>query len=224
MARIATIIGSSGLIGKALLQRCLEDPYYDQVNVLVRRQPGITHPKLKVFMVDFADEKSYASGIAGAESVFVAVGTTMKQVKGDKDAYKKVDHDIAVNAAKAAGEQGVFNYLLVSSVGADASNNNNFYLKLKGIVEENVARHSIPQLHIFRPSLLLGKREEKRLGEGIAQFLAPVFGSLLFGKFSKYKPVKSETVALSMLAASKLQQRGIFIHDYPEIIQLAARA
>jgi uncharacterized protein YbjT (DUF2867 family) len=214
MSRIATVIGASGLIGSHLLQLLLKDDYWQQVRIIVRRTLNLQHEKLEELVIDFNNEKSFEKAVAGSEVVFCAIGTTQKKVKGDKDAYRKVDYDIAVNAAKAAAKYGVFSFLLVSSVGANADNNNNFYIKLKGVVEETVSKESIPQLHIFRPSLLMGNRAEKRTGENIFQALAPIFSPLLLGKARKYKPIKADDVARAMLAASKLQTKGIFIHEY----------
>lgn len=220
MGRKASLLGASGLIGSHLLELLLADPYYEEVSILTRRSLGRVHPKLTEYVIDFSDDKAYEAGIAGSETVFCAIGTTMKKVSGDHDAYRQVDFDIPVTAAKAAAAFGVFGFVLVSSVGADAANNNNFYLKLKGVVEETITKENIPQVHIFRPSLLLGQRKESRSGEGFAQAVAPVFSALLFGKWKIYKPVKAEIVAKAMLQAARLQSRGIFIHQYEDILKL----
>lgn len=217
MSRKACLLGATGLIGQHLLQLLLEDTYYDEVHVLVRRAPETRHRKLKVHVIDFSFPETYKPGIEGAETVFCAVGTTMKKVRGNREAYRKVDYDIPVNAATVAAEEGVFGFILVSSVGADANNNHNFYLKLKGVVEEAVSRHRLPQVHIFRPSLLLGKRTETRFWESIAQFFAPVYALFLFGNSRKYKPVQSSIVAMAMLEAAKSTGKGLFIHEYDSI-------
>ncbi|MBC6489338.1 NAD(P)H-binding protein [Flavihumibacter stibioxidans] len=219
MGRKATLLGASGLIGSHLLDLLLADPYYDEVTILVRRNMGRTHPKLTEIIIDFENSQAYEPGIAGAETVFCAIGTTMKKVSGDHDAYRQVDFNIPVTAAKAAAGLGVFNFVLVSSVGADAANNNNFYLKLKGVVEETISKENIPQIHIFRPSLLIGHRNEKRTGEGFAQMMAPIFSGLMVGKWRVYKPIRAALVAKAMLSAAKLQNRGIFIHTYDDILK-----
>lgn len=224
MARKATILGATGLIGSLLLDILLEDDYYDNIHLLLRKPLQLGHPKVVEHVINFEDPKAYASAIAGAETVFCSVGTTLKKVKGDQAAYRKVDYDIAVNAAKMAASQGVFGFMLVSAVGADASNNNNFYLKLKGIVEETVSKEQIPQVHIFRPSLLLGDRKEKRSAEMLMQGLSPLLSPLLFGKWRKYKPVKGIELAFAMLAAAKDPRKGIFIHHYNEIRELAIKS
>lgn len=220
MGRKATLLGASGLIGGHLLELLLADPYYEEVNILVRRSLGRSHPKLKEYVIDFSIDTAYEPAISGSETVFCAIGTTMKKVGGDHDAYRQVDFDIPVTAAKSAAAYGVFGFILVSSIGADAANNNNFYLKLKGVVEETITKQTIPQVHIFRPSLLMGQRKENRTGEGFAQAVAPIFSGLLMGKWRVYKPIRAELVAKAMLAAAKLQNRGIFIHQYDEILKL----
>ena len=221
MDQTATLIGASGLIGSHLLQLLLKDNTYSTVKIIVRRPQLLRDPKLQEIVIDFEDKKALEQAIAGSAVVFSAVGTTQKKVKGDKNAYRKVDFDIPVNAAKAAAKFGVYSFSLVSSVGANAANNNNFYLKLKGIVEEAVSKESIPQLHIMRPSMLLGDRKEKRFGESIAAVLMPVFSIFLFGKLAKYRAIKAEDVAKAMLQASKSPVKGIHIYEYEEIKKLA---
>ncbi|ULQ53809.1 NAD(P)H-binding protein [Flavihumibacter fluvii] len=222
MARKATLIGASGLIGRTLLDLLLNDGYFEEVHIMVRKTCLLKHPKLTEHIIgDFSDPAAYDTPISGAETVFSTIGTTMKNVKGDLDAYRKVDYDIPVNAAKTAAKFGVFSFVFVSSIGANAADNNNFYLKLKGIVEETISKEIIPQVIIFRPSLLLGHRQEKRFGERIAQVMAPLFSTLLFGKWRAYKPIPSAQVAAAMLTAAKAQKKGIFIYTYDDIKKLA---
>ena len=159
MSRIATVIGASGLIGSHLLQLLLKDDYWQHVRIIGRRPLNIQHEKLEELVIDFSNVKSFEQAVAGSEVVFCAIGTTQKKVKGDKDAYRKVDYDIAVNAAKAAAKYGVFSFLLVSSVGANADNNNNFYIKLKGVVEETVRLYA-------------------RISSGVAEHLLDVRGEI----------------------------------------------
>ncbi|GAO43742.1 NAD(P)H-binding protein [Flavihumibacter petaseus] len=224
MGRKATILGASGLIGGLLLDALLEDDYYDSVHVILRRSLNQQHPKLTEHLIDFSNQKAYEPGIASAETVFCCVGTTMKKVQGDRNAYRDIDYGIAVNAAEVAAKYGVFGYSLVSAIGADPANNNSFYLKLKGVTEEAVSKQNIPQVHIFRPSLLLGDRGEKRFAENLATGLAPVISPLLRGRYKKYRPIKAIEVAFAMLAAAKDPRKGIFIHEYDEIREWAIRS
>jgi len=223
MSQIVTLIGGTGLVGGHILQLLLKDDLYSTVRVIGRRSVNVNHPKLQEFIIEFGDQKALEQAIAGSETVFVAVGTTKKNVEGDKDAYKKVDYDIPVNAAKAAAKYGVFGFAMVSSVGADPNNNNNFYLKLKGVTEEAVAKETVPQTLIFRPSLLLGERKEKRFGEGIAQFFMPAINFIIPSSKQKYKGIKAEDLAQAMVLAAQKIPKGIHFFEYPKIMELLNR-
>ncbi len=209
----ATIIGATGLIGRYLLNDLLQDRNYDTIRILIRRPFDLTHPKLEKKLVDFADAESFRLALEGTDVVFCAIGTTQKKVKGDKTAYRKIDFDIPVNAARFCKMNGCETFILVSSVGA-ASKNNNFYLKLKGEVEDAVRDVELKSVHIMRPSILLGERKEFRLGEKISKGIMSVFSFLIP---AKYKPIHGKQVAIAMLAAAKKRNKGFYIYHYPEI-------
>jgi len=216
--RTATLIGATGLIGSHLLKCLQDDDDFKTIRLLVRRPVPYNHPKIRVLVIDFADEAAFKAGIAGCNAVFCTVGTTNKKVKGDKAAYRKVDYDIPVNAARFCAETGCPHFLLVSSVGAN-SKGGNFYIKLKGEVEDQVRNISIPSVSIFRPSMLLGKRPESRPLEAIVQVMIKPL-SLLFP--SKYKPIAAEDVAKAMIAACKQSKPGFHIYHFKEMKTLPA--
>lgn len=189
------VIGASGLIGGYLVQHLLAEPSVQHVKILVRKKLDLAHNKLEQVLVNFEDPTKLESALKGTDAVCVAVGTTQAKVKGDMAAYRKVDYDIPVNSARAAAIQACGLYLLVSSVGADA-NASNFYLKLKGEVEEEIKKMELPSVNIFRPSMLLGNRAEFRLGERIGQGVMRVFNWLIP---SKYKAINASDVARSMV-------------------------
>lgn len=213
-ARTATLIGATGLIGGELLQQILEDPYFTSARILVRRPFKNEHPKLEKKMVDFNDADSILVALDGSDTVFCAIGTTQKKVKGDKDAYRKIDYDIPVNIARYCKIVGCKIFVLVSSVGAN-SKSNNFYLKLKGEVEEAIKASGMESVHIMRPSVLLGDRKDSRPLEKIGQPLMKAFSFLLP---SKYKPIQAKLVAKAMLAASKKNEKGFFIYEHKEML------
>jgi uncharacterized protein YbjT (DUF2867 family) len=160
-AKTATIIGSTGLIGSYLLKHLKKHDSFSTIRLLVRRPVQNDHPKVQVKLIDFNDHESFKLGIDGSDVVFCAIGTTQAKVKGDKEAYRKVDYDIPVKAARFCKETGCSQFLLVSSIGAD-SKSKNFYLQLKGEVEDAIKQISLESVSIFRPSLLLGNRKETR--------------------------------------------------------------
>jgi uncharacterized protein YbjT (DUF2867 family) len=211
--RIATVLGATGLIGGHLVQQLQESNHFQTIRVLVRRPVSITGPKIEVKLVNFQDHESFKIGIDGSSSVFCAIGTTMKKVKGDKTAYRRIDFDIPVNAAQFCEETGCNSFLLVSSIGAN-TNAGNFYLKLKGEVEDAIKLKKINSISIFRPSMLLGKREEVRTVESIGQSVMKVFSSLMGGSLAKYKPINASDVATAMLAAAVIGKPGYTVYDY----------
>jgi uncharacterized protein YbjT (DUF2867 family) len=216
-ARTATLIGATGLIGSELLQQLLRDPFYDTVKILIRRPVNVEHPKLEKKWVDFNDHDSMLVAIENSGVVFSAVGTTQRQVKGDNDAYRKVDFDIPVNAARFCKMTGCKIFALVSAVGAN-SKSKNFYLRLKGEVEEAVRATGIESIHVMRPSMLLGKREEFRLSEKIA---APLMKAFSFFLPKIYRAIEAATVAKAMLEAAKRQLPGFHVYEYQEMMAIA---
>ena len=219
----AVIIGASGLIGNHLVEQMLPDEYFSTVRVLVRRSLPVNHPKLQQAIVDFNDMDDYTDKFGKGDIIFCCVGTTQKKVKGDKIAYEKVDHDMPVNAAQIGIDNDFRKILIVSSIGANPISNN-FYLRLKGKMEKDVKQFPFKSISIFRPSILLGKRNESRPGEKIGQIFMQAFSFLLIGSIKKYRPVKAENVAKAMIAESKKEGLGIHILEYHEMEKLFSQA
>ncbi len=210
---IATIAGATGLIGSHLLKELLDDPYFDTVRILIRRPFELTHPKLEKKIVDFNDSDSLLVALRNSDALFCAIGTTQKKVKGDKDAYRKIDFDIPAKLAKFSKMVGCEKFLLVSSIGANRSSKN-FYLKLKGEVEDEVKTIGLRSLHIIRPSFLLGERKEFRIGEVIGKPLMQIFS---FAIPAKYKAIRAKDVARAMIAVAKSKNEGIFVYEHDQI-------
>ena len=214
--RTATLIGATGLVGGELLSLLLDDNYFRKVRILVRRPITMNHPKLERKLVDFSDADSLLVDLDESDVVFCTIGTTMKKVKGNKEVYRKIDYDIPVNIARYCKIMNCRNYIVVSAVGAD-SGSGNFYLKLKGEVEDILKKVGIESTYIMRPSMLLGKRNEFRFGERIA---IPFIKKISFLLPSKYKPIEARDVARAMLAAAKRHEKGFFICAYKKMKQL----
>ena len=143
----AILIGASGLIGSELLRLLLNDSYFSEVHILVRKSLNIQHRKLKELVIDFQDQKSFSSAIPEHSVVFSCIGTTQKKVNGDQQAYRQVDFDITVNAAKIAKQKHATHFLFVSAVGANPKSKN-FYLQLKGEIEISVEQQQLMEQHL----------------------------------------------------------------------------
>jgi len=209
----ATLVGATGLIGSFLLEELLNDPYFDSVRVLIRRPFDITHPKLEKKIIDFNDSDSLLVALSNSDVVFCSIGTTNKKVKGDKEAYRKIDFDIPVKVARLCKMTGCEKFILVSSAGAN-SKSRNFYQRLKEETEEAVKSVGLKTVHIMRPSLLLGERKEFRLGENIGKALMTSFSFLIP---ATYKAIQGKDVAKVMLALAKKNDEGAFVHENREI-------
>lgn len=201
------VIGASGLIGGLIVEALLQQTSLP-ITLLVRRPLSMNHARIKEIVVDFTNEASIAQAMTGCDTVFVAIGTTQQKVKGDVDAYRKIDYAIPTAVAAACVVNNVSQLLIVSSVGAD-SKSGNFYLRLKGEVEDVIAAKPIPTIAIMQPSLLLGKRKEFRLGERISQWIMPAISFLLP---QKYRPIAADTVANAMVQMAIQNKEGL--HRY----------
>jgi uncharacterized protein YbjT (DUF2867 family) len=213
--KTVTLLGATGLIGSQLLDLLEKDDAIEKIFVPLRREMDFPHKKIEMAIINFADKKALCQMISQSDAVFCAVGTTMKKVKGDKAAYRKIDYEIPVNAAQCCNEGACSHFLLVSSVGAD-SRSKNFYLKLKGETEDMIQSLGLSSVSIFRPSMLLGKRKEFRLAEVIAQLIMTPF-SLLIPQ--KYRPVQANIVALAMVRYLQKSAKGIKILHYQDLIE-----
>lgn len=223
MGMTVAVFGSSGLTGGELLKLLLADDGVSEVRAPVRRPLGLTHAKLRESVIAFDDAAVLQSVVAGCETVYVAVGTTNRKVDGDKDAYRRVDFDIPVEVAKACSAMGVYGIALVSSVGADPDNQYNFYIKLKGVTEETVSEQGVPQTVIVRPSVLLGRRSERRVGERIAQVGMSLVSGLLSGGYRKYRAIRAEDVARAMVMGTRSLPKGIHVLEYSAMMDLSRR-
>jgi uncharacterized protein YbjT (DUF2867 family) len=214
--KTAVVLGATGLIGQHLVQELLQNEFFSRVRILVRRPLNLNHPKADIQVVNFNDEKDIAARIDIGDVIFCCIGTTRKKVKGNKTEYRKVDYDIPIITARLGVQHGFSQFLMVSAIGANPVAAN-FYLQLKGCIEEDVTALPFESIHIFRPSLLLGKREEFRLGERIGGVLIKVISFLLIGAWRKYKPIQAAEVAKSMVAAANKEIAGVHLYEYDEM-------
>lgn len=193
----AIIIGATGATGKDLLNQLLEDNAYKTVIIFVRHDPGISHPKLTTFVVDFDDIPSWSHLIQG-DVLFSLLGTTKAQA-GSKEQQWIVDYDYQYEIAKAARRNGVQTLELMSAQGADRESKF-FYMRMKGELEEAVQHLDFPRLIITRPPALI-RRKTKRWNERLT---IPVLRSLnAIGLLRHIAPMKTQHVAKVMRRTAK---------------------
>lgn len=201
------VAGSTGLIGKNLINILSKD---SPVTALTRRNfnfPDNVTEKL----VDFDNEYD----LPRADHLFICLGFPVELLdlvimrKSVKKLFYKVDYEYVCNLAEKAKSSGIENLSVVSSVGA-SKNSFNYYLKTKGLMEEQLKDLNFHTLNIFQPSHLLGKRE-KPIGHDVKLFedITNATGNLLFGPFAKFKNVQANEIANLMFEKSKNCNKGI---------------
>ena len=204
----AIVIGSSGMVGTQLINQLSLSNEFSQITSLVRRPTGITHPKLKEHIVDFESIEQYAHLIQG-DVLFSTLGTTLANAK-TKEAQYKVDFHYQYQVARLASANEIPSYVLVSSTGASSSSSN-FYLRMKGELDDAVQQLSFKNITILRPGQLDGDRQEKRLGERIGLLFMHSINKL--GLLTSYRPIQASIVAKAMLNGAKLSGTNIVALD-----------
>jgi uncharacterized protein YbjT (DUF2867 family) len=208
--RCVLLAGATGLVGGECLARLAADEAVSAVTALVRRMPADSSRhdrKVRFAEVDFGRLEEHRPLFA-VDQVVCALGTTIKQA-GSREAFRRVDFDYPLAIARLALDAGARHFLLVSSLGADARSSV-FYSRVKGELEQAVLALGYPSVTIVRPSLLLGDRQEFRLGEEIAKRFAWVTPR-------KYRPVQARDVAATLISAAGEDRPGRRIIESAEI-------
>lgn len=218
MKRTALIIGATGMVGSELLSQLLNHEHYEFVKIFVRRSTGIQHEKLKEFIVDFDHPEDWKTEM-NADVLFSTMGTTMKTA-GSKEVQYKIDFTYQFNAAKAAAENGVESYVLVSAQGANAQSKV-FYSRMKGELDDAVQKLPFKKAFVMRPSILDGDRKENRPMEQIALKLMRKLAAL--GLLRKYKPIHAKVVAAAMINADLRFTDKYAIVDHLDMFKLAEK-
>ena len=169
------LIGATGLVGREVLRLALSDLRVTAIVAPVRK-PLPAHPKLEAPLVDF-DRLPADAPWWQADAVICTLGTTMK-VAGTRQAFRRVDHDYPLAAARLALAAGTRTYALNSAAGANAASRF-FYNRVKGDLERDLEALGFASLTHVRPGLIGGEREEARAGEGAALRVLRVLGPVL---------------------------------------------
>ena len=195
--KTALLFGSSGLVGGCLLDQLINDDNYSKIKLFVRSVPQISDPKIEIIRTDFNNLQNHKEDIKG-DDCFLCIGTT-KQNSPDKNEYQRVELEIPKEIAQIAKSNSINTFVFISSGYADPKSSGD-YLKFKGQVEEELKSLNFTKLGIMRPSFLMGKRKEKRIGEKIGILVFKLLSPLLLGPLKKMKPINSEIVAKAMVA------------------------
>jgi len=220
MQKTALLIGATGLVGEQCLTELLSSVAYEKVIAFTRKKIESKKAKFENIVTDFENLDLIATQIK-ADDVFCAMGTTIGKA-GSQDAFKKVDYEIPLKVAEIAKRNGAKRFVLVSSLGADASSMV-FYSKTKGALEESLKALKFESLIILRPSILLGNRKEVRFGESIGRVVAEKFSFLFAGPLKKYKGTPADLLARLMVSLTQEKTTDTRIIENDEIFVLAEK-
>ena len=212
------LVGSSGLIGSNLLSELIQSEAISEILLLVRRSTDVSSSKVKELIVNFDKPNSYSIDIQ-ADIIYSCLGTTKSETP-NSSLYRQIDLEYPLNLAKLGQKNGVAQFHIISSLGADAGSSNS-YLKLKGELEQELKKLSMSSLHIYQPSFLIGERKKDRLADKIMKPVFRLIDPLLIGPLKKYRSIKAADVARVMLNQSIKDLKGTFTYPSIKIQELA---
>lgn len=204
------------MVGRAILHQLFKSEDYDYVLSVGRRKLAIKHQKLvqvegdmgKLLEWNWEDEIASQSlsgeyfpliealkGKSAEVHAFSALGSTMEQA-GSKEKFYAIDHDMVMYFAEWSKSLGASKFLYISSGGAD-ENSKFFYMKVKGEVERDLKTLGFQYLGVFKPSLLMGNRNEFRFSESAAQVLMKPL--IWLNIFKKIRPIYDYQVAKALV-------------------------
>lgn len=198
----ALVIGATGATGKDLVNQLLEDSEFEEITIFVRKPVDIQNDKLKVYVVNFDRPEEWKDKVEG-DVVFSCLGTTLKAA-GSKEAQRKVDFDYQYEFAKAARENNVTDYILVSAYGANPRSKI-FYSRMKGELEEAVKKLHFEKITIFKPGML-ERKDSDRTGEVLGSRIIKFANKL--GLLESQKPLPTNVLAKAMINSSKIKSNG----------------
>ena len=207
--RIALLAGATGLVGRECLRLLSSDGDVAEVRALVRRPlaPESAGPHVRECRTDFDRLREHPEWFE-VDWAFCALGTTIRKA-GSREAFRRVDFEYPLAIAKLARERGASHFLLVSAQGANARSSV-FYYRVKGELEDAVRVLGYPSVTIARPSLLLGDRQEWRLGEEVAKRLAWLLPS-------SRRAVHASQLASALVRAAHASKAGVEIVENAEL-------
>lgn len=225
----ALLLGATGLIGHHCLDYLLAEPAVSQVIAPTRRTLPNKDTKLLNVLVDF-DRLDEHPELFDVDMIFCCLGTTMKQA-GSREKFRKVDYQYCCDAAELGRAHRARAFFLVSAIGANAKSPV-FYSRTKGELEQKLRSLQYDYLSIYRPSMLLGQRDEFRLGESLYAHITPVVDLFMRGPLKPYHAIQGKTVARAMVnealglaepvtSSPQTTSPQTRIHHYENIVKLA---
>ena len=214
------LVGATGLVGRRVIEACIgrEDI---RLSAISRREVKL--PKGARMELFVAEPGKWGEVFEALQptALISALGTTIKKVGGDEEAFRAIDQHLVLDTAQTAKDAGVRRMVAISSIGADARAKN-FYLRVKGESEASLSKIGFKRLDLLQPGLLRGPREnDTRVAEGFGQMFAPLIDPFLGGKLRDYRSIDARVVAQAALGFASRKAAGRFTHTHDQIVRAA---
>ncbi len=187
------------MIGKYVLQHCLQAKDVQEVISITRRNCGITHEKLtEVKPFSFLDYSGLENHFKNIDSAYFCIGVYTGAVPDAQFKEITVDYTIAfADQLKQHSPQA--NFCFLSGAGADQTEKSRTsFARYKGMAENHLTRLNFGHLHIFRPGYIypVENRKEPNMMYRISRSLYPVL-KLMGNKYS----IKSTELGMAIFKA-----------------------
>ncbi|MEZ5911038.1 MAG: complex I NDUFA9 subunit family protein [Paracoccaceae bacterium] len=218
MAKLVTIYGGSGFVGRYIARRMARDGW--RVRVAVRRpnealfvKPYGAVGQVEPVLCNIRDDASVRQAMAGADAVINCVGILNET---GANTFAAVQAEGAGRIARIAAAEGVGRLVHISAIGADAGSDS-AYARSKAEGEAAV-QAAFADAVILRPSVIFGNEDGffNRFA-GMAR-LGPVLP--LAGANSRFQPVYVDDVAKAVVAAVDGDARGVYELGGPDTASL----
>ena len=214
--KINLLVGSTGFLGNEILK---ELGIKNISTIALGRRPIPNLPdSAKELIIDFSYLKSI--DFSNINHVYLSLGYPLyfHNVMGFmssslKKNFFQVDFTYQLEIAKRTKELGAKSISLISAVGAD-SNSWNYYLKTKGMLEEEIIKLEFSSINIFRPGHLMGNK--KRLDIVLADLMSLIFDPFLHGPLKKFRSISVKKLSKSIVSSSMDCKTGTSIYEFKD--------
>jgi len=157
------ITGTTGMVGEGVLLECLNHPEITEVLSVSRKPTGITHFKLKEYIVtDFLSLQETDEKLKGYDACFFCAGVSSVGMKEEE--YRRTTYDTTMNFAKALNPNPKIAFVYVSGGGTDSSEKGRMmWARVKGKTENDLMKLPFKQAFGFRIGFLIPNPRQKRV-------------------------------------------------------------
>jgi hypothetical protein len=212
------LAGSTGFLGNNILKELGFNK--SPTLALGRREIPNLPEKSQELLINF--ENLDQLSLSNINNVYLSLGYPLiyHNVMGLMSASLKkdfflVDFTYQLEIAKIAKKAGAKNISLISAVAAD-SNSWNYYLKTKGMLEEEIIKLGFESTNIFQPGHLTGNKFRPDIV--LADALSIIFDPFLFGPLKKFRSIPAKKLSIAVVKNSLQAKVGVNYFDYKDFV------